>query len=160
MAALALAACQQQAPAPAAPEGTPGVSVTNARVILPAVRGNPAAIYFDLAYTGTGQAVLEAVDLAGAAKAEMHDSVSAGGAARMDTLPSAVIDRTAAVHFAPGGKHVMAFDLDPSLSAGGKSELTLVFKGGDKVNVAAALEAPGSAPAMAPMAGMSESPKP
>ena len=49
-----LAACGETAEQPAAeaPEGIAGMTVTNARLVLPAVAGNPAAVYFDLAYDG------------------------------------------------------------------------------------------------------------
>ncbi len=159
--ALALAACQQQATAPAAaPEGMPGVEVSNARVILPAVKGNPAAIYFDVVYNGADTAVIKGADLMGAKKTELHETVKAVGKTFMDGLTPVVLKKGEALHFAPGGKHIMAFDVDPSLKPGGKAELTLLFLGGDKLTVAAELKAPGSEGAMGPMAGMYEGTKP
>ncbi len=161
LAALALAACQQQTTAPVAqPEGKPGVEVTNARVILPAVKGNPAAIYFDVVYNGTDTAVIKGADLQGAKKTELHETVKAVGKTYMDGLTPVVLQKGQAVHFAPGAKHIMAFDLDPALAAGGKTELTLIFLGGDKLTVPAELKAPGSEGAMGPMAAMYEGTKP
>ena len=159
--ALVLAACQQQAAAPAAaPEGMPGVAVTNARVILPAVKGNPAAIYFDVVSDGTDTAVIKGADLIGAKKTELHETVKAVGKTYMDGLTPVVLKKGETLHFAPGGKHIMAFDVDPSLKPGGKAELTLLFLGGDKLTVAAELKAPGSEGAMGPMAAMYQGTKP
>ena len=36
--------------------------------------------------------------------------------------------------FAPGGYHVMVFDLAPELAAGGQTEVTLTVEGGDKTS--------------------------
>ena len=49
---FALAACgaEPETVVEAEPEGVPGLSVENARVVLAPVPGNPAAGYFDLKY--------------------------------------------------------------------------------------------------------------
>ena len=149
---LALSGCQQQAAAPAAaPEGAPGVAVTNARVILPAVKGNPAAIYFDAVYTGSASAEIAGADLAGAGKTELHETANTSGMGGMEPLAKIPLVKNEPVHFAPGGKHIMAFDLDPSLTPGGKAELTLLLADGDKVTVAADVKAPGSEASTTPM---------
>ena len=38
------------------------------------------------------------------------------------------------VQFAPGGKHVMVFDLEDTVKAGGTTEMTLTFADGDKLS--------------------------
>ena len=45
--------------------------------------------------------------------------------------------------FAPGGKHVMLFDVSPDLAAGGTTAMTVAFQGSPAVTVQATLVAPG-----------------
>ena len=78
IAALAgvLASCHQgTAPAAAtqsaaaAPDAKPGLTLTDGRLVLPAVKGNPAAAYFRLSNSSAKSAVVAAVDVAGAGNA-------------------------------------------------------------------------------------------
>jgi periplasmic copper chaperone A len=133
---IALTACQEEAKEEAAPEGMPGVSVANARLVLPAVKGNPGVVYFD--------ATLRKVEVAGAKDAMMHDTITQNGVSQMAPSPFVNLPKGETLKFAPGGKHVMAMDLDPSLAAGGTTEVTLTFAGGDKTTVDAQIQPPGS----------------
>lgn len=143
--ALSLAACQaEKDPAPAAssaPDAKPGLAVSEARLVLPAVSGNPGAAYFTLANQGSGTAALAAVSIDGAAKAEMHQTQ--GNAMtpvdRVDVAPGTSIS------FEPGKMHVMAFELDPKLKAGSSTEMTLTFADGDKISAQLKIEAAGAA---------------
>ena len=149
---LALAGCHQ-ANAPGAgasasaeagtngPDAKPGMALSGARLTLPAVSGRPGGVYFTLANTGRTPAKLVAVYLDGAGKAEMHETV--GGT--MKPLPEVEIPAGGSARFAPGGKHVMAFDLAPSLKPGGSTELTLSFADGDKISAPVAIQAAGEA---------------
>ena len=47
--------------------------------------------------------------------------------------------------FAPGGYHVMLFDLDPALKAGGTTEVTLTLDNGDKISAKATIRSVGGA---------------
>lgn len=147
----ALAACGQQtpteAPASAAPEAKPGLALTEATLVLPAVKGNPAGGYFTLVNTGDKAVTLAAVSVSGAARAELHETK--GGA--MAPLANLAIKPGETVKFERGGKHVMVFDLDPKLAPGGASEITLTFADGDKVSAPLKLVAAGAA--MDDMAG-------
>jgi copper(I)-binding protein len=105
------------------------------------VKGNPAGGYFTLVNNGDKPVTLAAVSIDGAAKAEMHETK--GGS--MAPLASLEIKPGETVKFERGGKHVMAFDLDTKLAAGGTSELTLTFADGDKVSAPIKLEAAGGA---------------
>jgi copper(I)-binding protein len=142
---LSLAACQQGAPdqtgatdaATAAPDAKPGMALSNGRLVLPVVAGNPAAAYFDLANGGTEVASLAAVSVEGATKAEMHQTV--GG--KMSPIDSATIEPGATLRFEPGANHVMAFELDPKLAPGGTTEITLTFANGDKLSAPLKVEA-------------------
>jgi hypothetical protein len=155
---LALAACQQEkaadpsASASAAPEAKPGLAVSGGRLVLPAVKGNPAAAYFTLNNTGSAVVSVAAVSIDGAAKAEMHETK--GGA--MSPLAQFDVKPAETVEFAPGGKHVMAFDLSDKLAAGGTAELTITFADGDKISAPLTIEAAGGGMggAMGAMSGM------
>jgi len=141
----ALAACGQQAPkdetTQGAPEAKPGLVLSEATLVLPAVKGNPAGGYFTLVNNGDKPVTLAAVSIDGAAKAEMHETK--GGS--MAPLASLEIKPGETVMFERGGKHVMAFDLDAKLAVGGTSELTLTFADGDKVSAPIKLESAGAA---------------
>ena len=146
VASFGLASCQKEAQQDeaAAPEGMPGVSVANARLVLPAVKGNPGAVYFDVTYSGTDYATLRKVEVAGAKEAMMHDTTTQNGVTQMYPAPFINLPKGETLKFEPGGKHVMAMDLDPSLAAGGTTDVTLTFAGGDKTTVSAKIQPPGS----------------
>lgn len=141
----ALSACGQQAAkdeaGASAPEARPGLALTEATLVLPAVKGNPAGGYFTLVNNSDKAVTLAAVNVSGAARAEMHETK--GGS--MAPLPSLEIKPGETVRFERGGKHIMAFDLDAKLAPGGTGELTLTFADGDKISAPLKLEAPGGA---------------
>jgi len=148
LAALGLAGCgsdgaQQQTET--APEGFPGITVTNGRLVLPTVKGNPGAVYFDISYDGDDVAVLRAADVAGAKSAMLHETVEANGQSSMQESMPIKINKGATIKFEPGGRHVMAMDLDDTLQPGGTTEVTLTFTGGDKMSFPAQILAPGDA---------------
>ena len=47
------------------------------------------------------------------------------------------------VVFEPGGKHVMAYEVDEGLEVGGETEVTRTFVGGGKVSFPVEIRAPG-----------------
>jgi copper(I)-binding protein len=138
---LALAACQQQQATQDAPEAKPGMAVADATLVLPAVKGNPGAAYFSVFNGNEKDVVLVAVSIAAAGKAEMHTSTGMS----MEKLDSVAIKPTWTQRFYRGGRHVMAFDLDPGLEPGEQTEMTLTFADGDKVSVPLEVEAAGAA---------------
>ena len=132
---ITLAACQQQdarqdAAPTAAPEAKPGLALSEGRLVLPAVKGNPGAAYFKLDNTGSGTVSVAAVAIEGVGKAEIHQTM-ADSMAPVDRLD---VDAGSGLEFKPGELHVMAFDLDPKLAAGGTAEITLTFADGDKLS--------------------------
>ena len=143
---LTLGACQQADKAPdatasTAPEAKPGLAVSEGTLVLPAVKGNPGVAYFTVTNSGTAKAALAAVSVDGAAKAEMHET-KGGSMAPVDQVD---VDPNGSAKFAPGGLHVMLFDLDPKLTAGSSTEMTLTFADGDKVSAQLAIKAAGDA---------------
>lgn len=139
-AALGPAACEEQPAAPeTAPEAPEGISVSNARMLLPAVAGNPAAVYLDLANSSERPRVIRAVSVEGAGSAVLHETTETG---MLETL-QVVAPAGETLSFAPGGLHVMASDLADTIVAGGEAEVTVTFAGGDKVSFPADVRAAG-----------------
>lgn len=140
-----LAACSQEAEeaAPAEPDAPEGISVENARLMLPAVSGNPGAVYFDLKNDSERNVMVRAVNVEGAGSAVMHTM----GTWNLEPVMNEVLQIDApagsTLEFKPGDLHVMAMDLDESVQAGGTSEVTLTFVGGDKISFPAEVRAAG-----------------
>lgn len=122
--ACALAACG----------GPKQATVDAAWVRLPAVPGRPAAGYFTL-YGGRADATLIAVDATGAARAELHESMANG----MRAIPTVPVPAGTKVAFAPGGRHVMLFDVDPRLTPGKVMPLDLRLADGRTLHANAAI---------------------
>lgn len=122
------------------PDAKPGMAASDGHLILPVIAGRPGAVYFTVRNDGSEPVTLAGVHVSGAGKAEMHQT-NGGTMSKVEALP---IDPGASMVFAPGGLHVMAFDLAPDLKAGGEAELTLTFSDGDKLSMPLKVEAMGS----------------
>ena len=130
---LPLAACN---PEPEAPR----VSVEEALVHLPAVKGRPGAAYFTLR-TNNDPTRLTGVTSPSIERVELHDSVTTDGVSRMQKADSLTFGD--ALEFSPGGKHAMLFGLDPALKPGAKIQLTFTFEPAPPVSVEASVHGPG-----------------
>ena len=122
-----LASCQQPAE----------LKADKAWVRLPAVSGNPGAAYFTLTGGDTADTLLT-VTTPAALRSEMHESMKGhdGMAGMAPVKDVAVAPRTALV-FAPGGKHVMLFQIGPQVTAGKRIPLALAFASGKRLEVEA-----------------------
>jgi len=144
--ALSTAACgggdqaAEQAGDPDAPEG---ITVSNARLMLPPVSGNPAAVYFDIANSSDRDVMIRAVHVEGAGMAMLHTTATWNLQTDMQEVFQQPVPKGETVSFAPGGLHVMASDLANSITAGSTAEVTLTFVGGDKVSFPAEVRAAG-----------------
>ena len=125
--------------------GIEGLSVSNARLVLPAVPGNPAGVFFDLSYTGADEISLETASVERASGAMIHDVVERDGMTQMVSLGSLALKSGDTVEFAPGGKHVMAMQLDGAVAAGDTIEIALGFAGGLTARFPATVEPAGGA---------------
>ncbi len=133
---LLIAACSAQPKTPVAGD---------AYVRLAAVPGRPAAAYFMLK-GGVEDATLVRVEARGVRRAELHGSRMTGnGMATMDSLPNVPVPAGADVAFAPGGRHVMLFDVPATVATGTALPLTLRFADGEAVHVLAKVIAAGDA---------------
>jgi copper(I)-binding protein len=133
-----LTACGSEpaAPVETSPEAPQGISVTDGRLNLPAVTGNPGAVYFTITNGDAQAQSLVGAFVEGAGSAMFHQTDMQG----MAEVP---VPAGASVTFEPGGMHVMAMALDPSIAIGGEVEVTLTFADGDKVSFPARVLGPG-----------------
>jgi periplasmic copper chaperone A len=109
---LALASCGPPAP----------LHVDGAWIRLPAVPGRPAAAYFTI-HGGPKDETLIDVSCDVANHAEMHESMGGG----MKRLEGVRVPARADTSFAPGGRHMMLFDLSPSIKVNGDYVPRLLF---------------------------------
>ncbi len=144
---LGLAACNQgeaEAPTDAAtPVLVKGVSVTNPRVVLAPVAGNPAAVYFDLSYAGDAGVTLSSVTVEGAGMSMIHQTVEKDGAMSMMDAGPIELSATAPITFAPGGMHVMAMQPSDAWKPGESVKVTLTLSDGTTHAFDAAVRAAG-----------------
>lgn len=135
IATLGLAACGSEAPAPEAAQkqGIPGLTVTEGRLVLNAVEGNPAAVYFKLKYDGDRGLAIRKAEVEGAQSAMLHEyGDNQGVREMMEALPIALSKGTE-LAFEPGTRHVMAMGISPDLKPGSTTNVTLTVSGGDTV---------------------------
>jgi len=129
-----LGACAQESETTAAApaeEGTiPGMTISNARLVLAPVAGNPAAVYFDLAYEGEKGLTIRKADVTQAGSAMLHQYGEYDFKVQMmEALPIPLTKGTR-VEFKPGDLHVMAMEPDESLAPGDTVEVMLTVSGG------------------------------
>lgn len=145
-----LAACSQEEAAPDKASETTGtqataaaLTVSNARVVLAPVAGNPAAVYFNLAYVGAPGVSLTEVEVEGAGMTMIHDYAESAGQMRMTMANTVPLTQGTPLAFAPGGLHVMAMDPASGLKPGTAAKVTLTLSNGSKVSVSAPVRAAG-----------------
>jgi len=127
---LALAGCGDAEPAPAP---TPAATVR-----LPAVPGRPAAGYFELRISGDRGALLS-VTSPQAGRVELHETMTEGNMTSMRPLDRIAVREGEILSFRPGGRHLMLFELQRDLAAGGRIDLVLHFERGAPETLAAEL---------------------
>lgn len=109
------------------------VTVDDAWIRLPAVTGRPGVAYFTLE-GGPSNATLINVSADIAIRAEMHENMTgAGGMTSMKPLASVAVPAGTDTVFAPGGRHVMLFDINPKAKVGRIYNLTLNFSNGARI---------------------------
>lgn len=146
---LALTACESQ-PQPAAapsrrPDAPEGITITDGRLVLPAVPGNPGAVYFTVHNDSAGAATITGTKVKGAKDAMIHQTAMTDGVSSMTMLSQVAVPAMGMVEFKPGGLHVMAMDLEDTLAKGGTTNVTLTFAGGDQADFPVEILAAGDA---------------
>jgi len=132
LATLGLAACADESTNEADEGDTSqeGISVTDGRLILPAVAGNPGAVYFTVHNDGERDRFIRAAAIEGAQSAVLHQMGTWNNQSSMDEVMQIAVPAGGELAFEPGGLHVMANDLADTLAAGGQTEVTITFVGG------------------------------
>jgi hypothetical protein len=132
-AAVLVAGCQQKAE----------LKADGAWLRLPAVTGNPGAAYFTV-HGGSEPAALLAVGVPFAARSELHESMAGDhGSMAMKPLEQVAVPARGEVKFAPGGRHLMVYDIAPKVQPGTRVPLTLAFADGKRIEVQAVVVAAG-----------------
>lgn len=132
--ALMLAACGQPAP----------LYVDQAWISAAASPDKPSAGYFVI-HGGEEPVQLQAVETEVAQRVEMHGSVMQNGMMTMTPIKTVDVPAKGKVAFAPGGKHLMLFGLNPGAVKMGKASLTLIFSNGDRIIIDAKIQKQGEA---------------
>jgi hypothetical protein len=118
--------------------GAPEVTAEHVMVTLPAAAGRPGAAYFRLETNRAAR--LTGVTSPSARRIELHE-------AGMRPAASFALTPDEPLHFRPGERHAMLFDLDPGLRPGERITLTFTFEGGPPpVTAEAEVRAPGDVP--------------
>jgi len=119
VATLALAGCGQP----------PVIHADKGYVRLGATPKSPAAAYFTL-YGGAADSTLISISSEAAIRSEMHESMMHGNMSSMMPIDHLPLPAKSTVTFAPGGKHVMLFDVNPSVKPGKRITLLFTFADG------------------------------
>lgn len=112
------------------------LGVSRAWVRLPAVAGRPGAAYFTVQGGDRDDALL-AISTPAALRAEMHETMDRQGMKSMRPARDIAVPAGGKLEFAPGGRHVMLFDIGPAVKAGGRIPLALAFASGKRLEVQA-----------------------
>jgi copper(I)-binding protein len=99
--------------------------------------------YLSVTNTGTEADRLIAVETAGAAKVEMHESTTENGVAKMRPVTAVEIPAGVTTALKPGGFHLMLVGLKESLAEGMRIPAVLVFEKAGRVEVELAVEGMG-----------------
>tara|TARA_B000000460_G_scaffold233510_1_gene193264 strand:+ start:711 stop:1355 length:645 start_codon:yes stop_codon:yes gene_type:complete len=119
-----------------------GLLLTDVAIRLPAVADRPGGAYFTLQSLRDEPVRIAGASVEGVGEAQLHETKMEYGVSMMASAGTIVLDPRETVQFAPGGFHVMLFDVDPSLEAGGTTDLILTLENGDKISAIARIVGP------------------
>jgi copper(I)-binding protein len=118
------------------------VSIRNPVVRLPAAPGGPAAGYFTM-FASTDHVALASISSPKADRIEMHETMSSGSMSSMRPLERIAVKNGEEIVFAPGGRHLMLFGVDPALKPGDHIPLVLHFSKSGVAAISARVVGPG-----------------
>ena len=113
---------------------TPVLAVDGAWVRLAATPKAPAAGYFSV-HGGPTDDTLVAVTSSVVIRIEMHESMMSGNMSSMKPVQSVPVPAASTVNFAPGGKHLMLYYVNPGILPPRTLPLTFIFKSGERIIV-------------------------
>ena len=145
LASLGVVACSDEPAAESAADDTSqeGISVTDGWLALPAVQGNPGAVYFTVHNDGERDRFIRAASVGGAQSAVIHQMGTWNNEPSMDEVFQVPVPAGGQLAFEPGALHVMANELDESLAPGGTTEVTITFIGGKSATFPVEIRAAG-----------------
>ena len=108
---------------------------------LPVLPGRPGAAYFTVDVPA-GHGALIGVTSPQAGRIEMHETLRQGSRTGM-RLVDRIAPENGRIALTHGGSHLMVYDVNPSLAAGGTAQLVLRFQGGQTMTLAARVVSPG-----------------
>lgn len=119
------------------------LTITDAWVRLPAVPRQPAALYFTIR-GGAVDDTLIGVSADNAIRAEMHRTMKApDGMAAMTPLAEVTVPAHATLKFAPGGLHVMLFDVNPAIKPPRVMPINFTFRSAAHYTISATTRSAG-----------------
>jgi copper(I)-binding protein len=140
-AVLALGACsgsEKKAATDAA-----SLAVSDAWIRLSPVPNSPSAAYFTL-HGGPAAEQLTGVTSPQVQRSEMHETMVGDHAmSSMAPVTRVAVPAGGTLSFAPGGRHVMLFGLDPAATAGREVRLDFAFASGKTLTAKARVRAMG-----------------
>jgi periplasmic copper chaperone A len=131
---MLLAACADPAP----------LYVDQAWIRISPNKDMPSAGYF-VVHGGEASVDLRDVITDRALRVEMHESMSKDGKMTMQPIKAVPVPAKTQVAFAPGGKHLMLWGVNPEAVQQGKVPLTFLFSNGDRIIVDAIVQKTGAA---------------
>jgi periplasmic copper chaperone A len=133
---MALTACGQE----------PQLRVSDGWVRLSPLPDRPSAAYFTV-HGGPVPAQLISVRSSVAIRTEMHDMAMNGNVMQMRAITGNVaVPAEGTVDFAPGGKHIMLFNLNPGIKPGSRVPFLFTFADGTRIEYTARAQAAGDPP--------------
>lgn len=100
------------------------------------VPGRPSAAFFEVDNSSAKDDRLTGVSVPGGGRGELHTHEHKDGIMRMFRIDSVVVPAGGQLALAPGGHHIMLFDLPP-LEVGGRLSLILHFEHAGDVDISA-----------------------
>ena len=118
------------------------VWVSNPVVRLPAAAGGPGAGYLTMS-ASPDHVALVSISSPRAERIEIHETMASGSMTRMRPLERIELRNGEEIRFAPGGRHLMLFGVDPALKPGDHISLMLHFSANAGATVSARVIGPG-----------------
>lgn len=117
----------------------PGVTLSEAWIrALPPTQPVTAA-YVTITNQGVAPIALSGARAEGAGRVEIHTTRQVDGLLRMEQLSTLTVEPGQTQSLAPGGAHLMLFDLESMPRVGESRQLCLLFESGNEVCTAAAV---------------------
>lgn len=106
----------------------------------PTMPNRPGAAYCGIHNTGDAADRLIAARAEGVGTVELHKAEMKGEVMTMAPVEAIEVPAGGMAHLAPGGFHLMLFDIETPLKEGDSVEITLIFEGAGEIAVTAPVQ--------------------